>query len=325
MKLRKFFVTITVTLVAIVIVAPAGAQLKCKAKQDKKTGAIGYSFVNKAGGTVVYSLGDYDFNDVTLWRNFANEDTCQAGGKGRNCVVSNDAAEAAIAPSSCKIYMGDATSGDKCELYIKGCQVARRPLPTTGYFPLLDTIGDNPGPYIGAWDADTGIAWLISPDNQARSLNDHKTYLADVLNGGTSDGVDYACLTDGCDLELPRLAQLEKLGADCAGIASLVIDPMGDNIWTYTGAQADLCAALWPDPDLAEPGNCAWTSTLDATQPNTHAYAVCLQQSGSRASRGTMVEYDLVVAMIADAITCAVAQLGSSQGSAFESFANSLR
>ena len=60
MKLKNIFVAITVTLLAIAIAAPADAQLKCKAKQDKKTGAIGYSFVNKAGGTVVYSYSDLD-------------------------------------------------------------------------------------------------------------------------------------------------------------------------------------------------------------------------------------------------------------------------
>jgi len=295
MKLKDIFVAVTVTLMAIAIAAPADAQIKCKSKQDKKTGEIGYSFVNKAGGTVFFSFGDYDVVPGDFWGSFANENTCQAGGKGRNCVVSNDPAEAAIAPAGCKIYMADLASGDKCELYIKGCQPAQRPLPTTGWYSNLN----DPPTFL--WDAETGISWYISPDNQARSLDDHKTYLADVLNGGKSDGTDFACQTDGCDLELPTLAQLKKLGADCAGIASLVIDPMGDNIWTYSGGMhLDLCTALWPDPDLAEPGNCAWTSTLDASQPNTHAYAVCLQQSGSRTSRATMVEYALIVAMTAD-------------------------
>jgi hypothetical protein len=141
------------------------------------------------------------------------------------------------------------------------------------------------------WDAETGIAWFISPDNQPRSLDDHKTYLADVLNGGTSDGVDYACLSDGCDLELPTLAQLEKLGTDCAGIASLVVGPGGGDMWTYTGAQADLCAALWPDPSLGQPANCASSRTLGASDP-TQAYAVCLSADPSGA--GGAVAYENV-------------------------------
>jgi hypothetical protein len=286
MKLKNIFVAVTVTLVAIAMAAPAGAQIKCKAKQDKKTGEIGYSFVNKAGGTVVYSYSDLDPSLGTPhyinWGSFANENTCQSGGKGRNCVVSNDAAEAAIAPSTCKIYMADLTSGDKCELYIKGCQVAQRPPPTTGWFGFdLGPVGSSNSP--AAWDAETGISWYISPDNQARSLDNHKTYLSEVLNGGTSGGVDYACQTDGCDLGLPTLAQLEKLAADCAGIATLVIDPMGDNIWTYTGAQADVCAALWPDPSLGQPANCAWSSTVDASDP-AQAYAVCVVESANAKS-----------------------------------------
>ncbi len=282
MKLKNIFVAVTVTLMAIAIAAPADAQIKCKAKQDKKTGAIGYSFVNKAGGTVVYSYSDLDPSPgrphYTNWGSFANENTCQAGGKGRNCLVSNDAAEAAIAPSSCKIYMADLTSGDKCELYIKGCQVALRPPPTTGYYSVADT---NDAPTF-LWDADTGIAWYISPDNQARSLDDHKTYLADVLNGGKSGGVDYACQTDGCDLELPTLAQLKKLGADCASVAELSVSIV-NAIWIYTGAQADLCAALWPDPTLGEPTNCAWSSTVDASDP-AQGYAVCIVESASARS-----------------------------------------
>ena len=46
-------------------------------------------------------------------------------------------------------------------------------------------------------NAESGIAWYISPDNQARSLDDHETYLADVLNGGKSDGITFNCHVDG--------------------------------------------------------------------------------------------------------------------------------
>ncbi len=287
MKLKNIFVAVTVTLMAIAIAAPADAQIKCKAKQDKKTGAIGYSFVNKAAGTVVYSYSDLDPSPgrphYTNWGSFANENTCQAGGKGRNCFVSNDVAEAAIAPASCKIYMADLTSGDKCELYIKGCQVALRPLPTTGHY----TIENNSGT-AAAWDADTGIAWYISPDNQARSLDDHKTYLSDVLNGGKSDGITFNCHVDGCDLELPTLAQLEKLGADCA-LAAIAIPAFLSGAWYYTGAQADVCAALWPDPSQGAPTNCAWSSTVDAGAASGDAWAVCLVESANARSNSIIV------------------------------------
>ena len=52
MKLRNIFIAITVTLVAIVIAAPAGAQLKCKAKQNKKTGVIEGSHAHHPGDEV---------------------------------------------------------------------------------------------------------------------------------------------------------------------------------------------------------------------------------------------------------------------------------
>jgi hypothetical protein len=287
MKLRNIFVAITVTLVAIAIAAPAGAQIKCKAKQDKKTGAIAYSFLSKAGGTVVYSYSLASAGDDTaLFGNFANEYTCQAGGKGRNCLVSNDPAEAAIAPANCKIYMADVASGDTCELYIKGCQVAQRPLPTTGYYAVND--GDSDPTLLSLWDADTGITWFWKGGNPvARSLDDHKAYLSDVVNGGTSDGVDYACLTDGCDLKLPTLSQLQKLGEDCAAVA--VLDP-GTGDWTYSsGFTLDqphyleaLCTALWPDPSLGQPANCAWSRTILSAEEEAflYAHAVCVVESG---------------------------------------------
>jgi hypothetical protein len=154
-----------------------------------------------------------------------------------------------------------AVVGSRVELG-QGCQVAPRPAATTGYFRFFAPLPDITD---AVWDADTGIAWYVSPDNQPRSLDDHQTYLADVLNGGKSDGVDYACLTDDCDLELPTLAQLKKLGADCASVAELSVGSGGNGSWIYTGAQADLCAALWPDPTLGEPTNCAWSSTVNGT------------------------------------------------------------
>ncbi|NQY90297.1 MAG: hypothetical protein HRT46_01410 [Deltaproteobacteria bacterium] len=163
--------------------------------------------------------------------------------------------------------MADLTSGDKCELYIKGCQVAQRPPPTTGYY----SFGHDEGSH-RVWDAETGIAWHDSPDSQLRSLADHKTYLSDVLNGGKSDGVDFACLTDGCNLQLPTLHQLEKLAQDCLSVAVL---GQANGLWSYTGELASHCASVWPDPSLGQPGNCTWSRTADETDAS-QAYAVCI-------------------------------------------------
>jgi len=277
MKLRNIFVAVTVTLVAIAIAAPAGAQIKCKAKQNKKTGEIGYSFVNKAGGTVVYSYSDLDPSPgrphYTGWGSFANENTCQAGGKGRNCLVSNDPAEAAIAPSSCKIYMADLTSGDKCELYVKGCQPAVRPLPTSGYYCI-----ENNHETTAVWDAATGRSWHISSDHQPRSLDDHHEHLQH-LNGTHVDpaDTDHTPLVPGGDLELPTLHQLKHLAQDCADlfdeIGGVAGTPNEDQECLHT-----LCLEVWPAP--TDPENCAWSRTYDATQPSTHAHAVCLVDTG---------------------------------------------
>ena len=145
-------------------------------------------------------------------------------------------------------------------------------VPTTGYYAFGSDAESH-----RVWDAETGIAWHDSPDNQLRSLDDHNTYLADVLNGGKSNGIDFACLSDGCNLQLPTLHQLEKLARDCVSVAVLGQD---DGLWSYTGAQASHCASVWPDPSLGQPGNCTWSRTLDR-EDATQAYAVCLVEGPS--------------------------------------------
>ena len=273
MKLRNILVAVTVTLAAIALATPAQAQMKCKAKQNRKTAVIAYSFVNTAGGTVVYSYSDLDpaapapGAGVDEWRSFANQDTCQAGTRGKNCVVSNDAAEAAIAPTNCKIYMADLTSGAKCELYIKGCQVAQRPLPTTGYYALKNNY-DTPA----LWDADTGIAWHASPDNQPRTYAEAVEYL-EQLNGDTAvpadadgdgeidqDWVPEPSLTDSGNLQLPTATQLYKLAQACAAAWVASVDPLtGVTSGGYVDSSGT-CASLWPDPPAAAE-HCVWTRT----------------------------------------------------------------
>ncbi len=280
MKLRNILVAVTVTLAAIALATPAQALLKCKAKPNRKTAAIAYSYVNTAGGTVVYSYSDLDPAAPAPgaavdeeWQSFANQDTCQAGGKGRNCVVSNDAALAAIAPTNCKIYMADLTSGDKCELYIKGCQVAQRPLPTTGYYAIKNNYGTP-----ALWDAATGCAFHASPDNQPRTYAEAVEYLKQ-LNGDTAvpadnnndgeidqDWVPEPSLTDSGNLQLPTATQLYKLAQACAAAWVSEDDPLTG---VTSGGYADssgTCASLWPDPSAGE-DNCVWTrTTIPATE-----------------------------------------------------------
>lgn len=143
---------------------------------------------------------------------------------------------------------------------------------TTGYYAFGSDAESH-----RVWDAETRIAWHDSPDNQLRSLDDHKTYLEEVLNGGKSDGTNFACLSDGCNLQFPTLHQLEKLARDCVSVAVL---GQADGLWSYTGAQASHCASVWPDPSFVQPGNCTWSRTVD-TADATQAYAVCIIEGQS--------------------------------------------
>jgi hypothetical protein len=59
---------------------------------------------------------------------------------------------------------------------------------------------------------------------------------------------------------------------------------MGDNIWTYPEAYGALCTALFPDPSLGQPANCAWSSTAVTTGPDQYGYAVCVVESGGGGS-----------------------------------------
>ena len=144
--------------------------------------------------------------------------------------------------------------------------------PTTGYHAFA-----SDGESHRVWDAETGIAWHDSPDNQLRSLDDHNIYLTEVINGGKSNGTDFACLSDGCNLQLPTLHQLEKLAQDCISVA---VFSQNDGLWSYTGAQASHCASVWPDPSLGQPGNCTWSRTINAADP-TQAYAICIVEGQS--------------------------------------------
>ncbi|MDG2307685.1 MAG: hypothetical protein P8R42_24125, partial [Candidatus Binatia bacterium] len=75
------------------------------------------------------------------------------------------------------------------------------------------------------------------------------------------------------DLELPTLHPLKHLAGDCAALFNTV-GGVGGTPSSEQECLHTLCTELWPDP--ASTDNCAWSATRDATQPETHALAVCL-------------------------------------------------
>jgi hypothetical protein len=258
MKLRNIFVAVTVTLVAIAMAAPAGAQLKCsKAKQNKKTRAIEYSFTG-GGGNVQWSIDDLGLpsthNEPNLPLNFANVDSCQAAGRGRRCVTSTDEDLAATAPSSCKIYLYDAHTDSRCELYISGCQRGVRPLPVNG----LHAVDNNYGT-VACWDPKTNAEWHTVFD-QSSLYGASPVTLADanlhqsIVNGETLDSADKLSLhNNGAFMKLPNLPQLKRLiehggGCDALFRGCVPTDPCTLNLF----------ATMWPVD-----GSCLWSSSTE--------------------------------------------------------------
>ena len=256
------FVTLSaviVSLLAVSLAMPAGAVEKCKAKVDKKTGAIGYDFKYGGEGSVGVSYLNHGLpsthtEDQEVFP-FANEESCQQRGRGKACQVSSIPDVAAIAPTNCKAYLYDESDDTVCEVRVPGCQPALRPLPTSGYFCI-----ENNHETTAVWDAATGHAWHISSDHQPRSLDDHHAHLLH-LNGDHVDpeDTDHTPLVDGADLELPTLHPLKQLAGDCAAL----FDEVGGVGGTPSSAQEclhTLCTELWPDP--ASPDN--WRVVGDA-------------------------------------------------------------
>ncbi len=260
MKLKNIFVAVIVTLVAIAMAAPAGAQLKCKAKQNKKTGSIEYSFT-RGGDNVQWSINDLGLpsthNEPNLPLNFANADSCQADGRGRRCVTSTNEDLAGTAPSSCKIYLYDAQTDSRCELYITGCQRGVRPLPVSG----LHAVDNNYGT-VACWDPITNAEWhTVFDQDSLYGASPVSLAAADlhqsIINGQTLDSADTLSLhNNGAFMELPSLHQLKRLmehGGGCDGLfrGCIPTDPCAMN----------LLAKLWPVD-----GSCLWSSS---TEPNS--------------------------------------------------------
>ena len=270
--------TVIASLFALSLAVPAGAIEKCKAKVDRKTGAIRYSFKYSSEGPVQFAYASYGLpsthaEDEDLY-GFANEDSCQRSGKGKGCRVSTVPDLAAIAPANCKAYLYDTADDTFCEARVPGCQPAMRPLPTSGYYAIKNNHETT-----AVWDAATGMAWHISSDHQPRPLDGHHEHLKH-LNGTHVDPTDTAHtpLVHGGNLQLPTLHQLKVLAQDCADL----LDEIGGIAGTPTSAQQalhTLCTELWRLDGQSGVSDCVWSATRDATQPTTHAYVVCLTGS----------------------------------------------
>ena len=261
------------SLLAVALASPAGAVEKCKAKVDKKTGAIGYYFKYGGEGSVGFAYSNLGppsthTEDQEVFP-FANEEACQQKGSGKACQVSSIPDVAAIAPTNCKAYLYDESDDTVCEVRVPRCQPALRPLPTSGYYCI-----ENNHETTAVWDAATGHAWHISSDHQPRSLDDHHEHLLH-LNGDHVDPADteHTPLVHPGDLELPTLHQLKLLAGDCAALFN-ALGGVGGTPSSEQECLHTLCTELWPDP--ASTDNCAWSATRDATQPETHGHAVCL-------------------------------------------------
>jgi hypothetical protein len=268
-------------LLMIAVAVPAQAQLRCKAKQNKKTGDIVYSFTSRGGGAVQWSYVDLGIpsshNEPDLPYDFANSDTCQAGGRGRNCVVSVDPDRVKTAPSTCTIFMYDALANTTCELYVPGCQRAERPAPASGVYPVRNEHGT-----VACWDARNDIEWHISPAHVPRSLDGQEAHLRE-LNGEAIDeqsicvtptGANCTLLGKARKVRIPTLPALSLLAQEC-------VEPQQGN----SPCRNALCASLWNTT-----GDCVWSSSEEVSA-NGQAWAVCLQ---SDAANGT----DQVVATL---------------------------
>jgi hypothetical protein len=274
---RTTLLVLIVSLFALSVAAPADAVEKCRAKMNKRTGEISYSF-KYITGPVQFAYADYGLpsthTDEDLY-SFSNEDSCQTSGKGKSCVVSDNADAAASAPPGCKTYLYDAADDTTCVTRVPYCQSAKRLLPTKGYYAVKNNQQTT-----AVWDAATGIQWNISPDHQERSLDEHYTHLAD-LNGTHVDpaDTDHVPLVDSGELKLPTLHQVKRLAQDCVDlfneIGGIAGTPSSSQLALHT-----LCTEAWLDPISGVPGY-TWLRTKDATQPTTHALAFCLSTSAS--------------------------------------------
>ena len=124
--------SLSIALLISLSAASANAELGgCRAKKDKRLGLVAYSF-NGAEGPVTWSFENLGPPDGHSQANqpleFSNATACgKKGGKGRNCVISNDVAQAGLTSSNCKTYLYDAVGNSSCEVLVPGCNAAQRP------------------------------------------------------------------------------------------------------------------------------------------------------------------------------------------------------
>ncbi len=313
----KSFVSFALTCAAaaafVLTTATSGQAItKCKAKVNKKTGVISYSF-KYTTGPVLFSYTDYGLpsthtGNEALFDFDGNSGSCQTNGKGKACRVSDNPDLAAIAPVGCKTYLYDAADDTTCETRVPYCQVATRPLRTSGYYAI-----ENNHETTAVFDAANWVAWHISSDHQPRSLDDHHEHLKH-LNGEHVDPADteHTPLVDSGDLQPPTLHQLKKLAQDCADLFTDIGGPDGDPSDSQRPLHS-LCTELWPDPTA--PDNCVWSATRDATQPETHAHSVCVTsgiqspEARSAAVSARQVEFDTAPQIFATDTASEVANL----------------
>jgi len=82
-------------------------------------------------------------------------------------------------------------------------------------------------------------------------------------------------------------------------VTALVVHPPAGGLsavrWQFLAGI--VCAALWPDPSLGAPTNCAWSTTVDASDA-AKAYAVCVGEvAGGRASNSRIAIWAFIAAM----------------------------
>lgn len=276
----RYLTIVVFTLVLIGIAFPAEAALRCKARVDKRTGVIGYYFSSSTQGNVQWSynnLGpprEHDESDSP--HDFANSERCQASGKGKACVISDDPDLAGTLPSNCKIYLYSGADDSVCEVFIKDCQRAVRPHPADGFHAIENNLGST-----ACFDARHDREWHLSDQSDARGLVQTKAQL-EVLNGVVlSDGNARSLHASG-DLELPKLPELRELASACQGSVGIedCFDPMGDHC---DPCLASLCTEAWPAQD-----SCVWSASTDPA--SGQPWAITRQGGGAD---GSLIGFDI--------------------------------
>jgi len=104
---------------AMAVASPSHALTKCKAKINRKDGAILVS-ASEVSGTVLW--GNADGQETN---SFANETTCVTAGVAKSCQLgATSSPEQITPPELCRVYLAD--DAGKCSAYIPGCTPGAR-------------------------------------------------------------------------------------------------------------------------------------------------------------------------------------------------------